>query len=188
MSDPRFQPRLMAVPRDRPYFGKVARISWLEGSTETEEKRIATARLQHALAVKITGTLRDKGYNVRSYAKLAGVSYDRMAKVLRGEALMRLEDIADAERLLGLVVPALLEVNETRSPEQIAADQRIEAALKRHEAFNLMREAMAAERNLAKAAESEYNARRNASPPDSQSSSEPGAAAEPSTGARNPIA
>lgn len=188
MSAPRFQPRLMAAPTDRPYFGKVARISWLEGSTETEKKRIATARLQHALAVKITGTLRDMGYNVRSYAKLAGVSYDRTAKVLRGEALMRLEDLADAERLLGLVVPALLEVNETRSPEQIAADQKIESALVRHEAFKLMREAVAVELKLAKAEETEYNAGRNASPPDPRSSSEPGAAAEPSTGARNPIA
>lgn len=186
MSDPRFQPRLMAVPADRPYFGKVARISWLEGGTETEEKWIATARLQHALAVKITGTLRDLGYNVRSYAKLAGVSYDRMAKVLRGEALMRLEDIADAERLLDLVVPALLEVNETRSPEQIAAAQKIEAQLQRHEAFNLMREAVAMELKLAKASEAEYDARKNASLPDSRSHSEPGAAAEPSTGAPNP--
>ncbi|MBE4719863.1 hypothetical protein DAD99_17475 [Pseudarthrobacter sp. AB1] len=175
----------MAVPTDRLYFGKVARISWLEGSTETEEKRIATARLQHALAVKIIGTLRDMGHNVRSYAKLAGVSYDRMAKVLRGEALMRLEDIADAERLLGLVVPALLEANETRSPEQIASDQKIEAARKRHEAFNLMREAMAMELKLAKASEAEYDARKNASLPDSRSDSEPGAAGDPSTGARN---
>jgi hypothetical protein len=175
----------MVAPRDRPYFGKVARISWLEGVTEAEEKRIATARLQHALAVKITGTLRDMGYNVRSYAKLAGVSYDRMAKVLRGEALMRLEDIADAERLLGLVIPALLEANETRSPEQIAADQRIEAALQRRDAFNRMMEAVAAELKYAKDAETEYNARKNASLPDSRSLSEPDVTAEPSTGSRN---
>ncbi|GGI00151.1 hypothetical protein GCM10007170_36630 [Arthrobacter liuii] len=177
----------MAVPPDRPYFGKVARISWLEGRTETEKKRIATARLQHALAVKITGTLRGMRYNVRSYAKLAGVSYDRMAKVLRGEALMRLEDIADAERLLGLVIPALLEVNETRSPEQIAADQKIEAALKRREALNLMREAIAAELELAKAGEIEYNDKSNPSPPDPPSSTKPKAATKTATRARNPI-
>lgn len=184
MSDPRFQPRLMAVPKDRPYFGKVAGISWLEGSTALDEKRIATARLQHAFAVRITDRLRDKGHNVRSYAKLAGVSYDRMAKVLRGEALMRLEDLADAERLLGLIVPTSLGVNETRTPQQVADDENIESALKHRAAFDLMREAVALELKLAKDAETEREIRENASPPDPGSSLDPSPTAEDTTGAR----
>jgi hypothetical protein len=107
MSDPRFHPRQMAVPSDRQHFGKVVEISWLEGNTELEVSRIEAARLQHALALKITGRLRDKGYSIRRYAELAGIGYDRMAKVLRGDAVMRLEDVSDAERLLGAIVDRL---------------------------------------------------------------------------------
>ncbi|MFF2296537.1 hypothetical protein [Arthrobacter sp. NPDC058127] len=108
MSDPRFHPRLMAVPSDRLNFGKDAEITWLDGTTELEVSRINAARLQHDLARKITGRLRDKGHSIRSYAALTGIGYDRMAKVLRGEAVMRLEDVSDAERLLGEIVHPLL--------------------------------------------------------------------------------
>lgn len=115
MSDPRFRPRDMASPSHRRDFGKVQKIDWLEGTTDAEASRIAAARLQHALAVKITGRLRDKHLSIRNYAELAEIGYDRMAKVLRGEAVMRLEDVSDAERLLGAIAAPLLE--ETRSPE-----------------------------------------------------------------------
>lgn len=109
MSDPRFRPRQLAAPRDRQNFGKVTEISWLQGTSESEASQIDAARLQHTLALKITGRLRERGYSIRTYADLAGVGYDRMAKVLRGEALMRLEDVSDAERLLGAVVRPLIE-------------------------------------------------------------------------------
>lgn len=99
----------MAALKDRQNFGKIAEISWLEGSSESETSQIEAARLQHALALKITDRLRERGYSIRTYADMAGVGYDRMAKVLRGEALMRLEDVSDAERLLGVVVRRLIE-------------------------------------------------------------------------------
>lgn len=99
----------MAAPGDRQNFGKVADISWLQGTSESEASQIEAARLQHALALKITGRLRERGHSIRTYADLAGIGYDRMAKVLRGEALMRLEDVSDAERLLGAVVQPLIE-------------------------------------------------------------------------------
>lgn len=105
----------MASPSHRRDFGKVQEIDWLEGTTEAEASRIAAARLQHALAVKITGRLKDKQLSIRNYAELAEIGYDRMAKVLRGEAVMRLEDVSDAERLLGAIAAPLLE--ETRPPE-----------------------------------------------------------------------
>jgi hypothetical protein len=151
MSDPRFQPRLMAAPSDRHHFGKVVGISWLEGSTDLEEKRIATARLQHALSLKIMATLRDKGLNIRSYAELAGVSYDRMAKVLRGEALMRLEDVADADRLLGSIVPALMEYRALPIPEPVGVEPIIETILRHREISELLREFVTAELKSAKA-------------------------------------
>ncbi|GAA3313327.1 hypothetical protein [Arthrobacter ramosus] len=101
MSDPRFRPREMAAPSDRWLFGKATSIAWLEGTTEPEKSRIDAARLQHSIAARINTRLRDTGQSIHSYAQLTGIGYDRMTKVLRGEALMRLEDISDAERLLG---------------------------------------------------------------------------------------
>lgn len=153
MSDPRFQPRLMATEADRSNFGKAVRISWLEGSTDLEAKRIAAARLQHAFAVKITATLRDKGLNIRSYAELAGVSYDRMAKVLRGEALMRLEDVADAERLLGSIVPPMLEYRALPIPEPVGVEPLIDTILRHRATLDLLRAFVAEELRSAKATE-----------------------------------
>lgn len=101
MSDPRFQPRQMAVPADRHNFGKTRVLNWLEGTTSQEVTRIDAARIQHALALKIVAGIRAKGMSIRDYAAQTGSGYDRMAKMLRGEAIMRLEDVADAERLLG---------------------------------------------------------------------------------------
>lgn len=137
----------MAAPSARHHFGKVVEMSWLEGGTDLEDKRIATARLQHALAVKINGRLREKGLNIRSYAELAAVSYDRMAKVLRGEALMRLEDVADAQRLLGSIVPPMLEYRALPIPEPVGVEPLIDTVLRHREISQLLREFMAAERN-----------------------------------------
>lgn len=125
----------MAAPSDRRHFGKVVRISWLEGGTDLEEKRIATARLQHAISVKIMARLRDNGQNIRSYAELANVSYDRMAKVLRGEALMRLEDVADADRLLGSIVPPLMEYRALPIPEPVGVEPIVDT-IARHLALS----------------------------------------------------
>ena len=102
MSDPKYRPRDWAAPEDRNLFGKEDEISWLEGGSVVEVSRIDASRLQHTLTVRIRRRLREKGYTIHSYADRAGVSYDRMAKVLRGEAVMRLEDLADAELILGL--------------------------------------------------------------------------------------
>lgn len=104
MSDPRFRPREMAAPSNRQLFGKAASITWLEGVTDKQKSRVEAARLQHLLAVRINSGLRNAGYSIRSYSELAEIGYDRMAKVLRGEAVMRLEDVADAERILGDII------------------------------------------------------------------------------------
>lgn len=116
MSDPRFRPREMAAPSTRRNFGKIADISWLRANTELQASRTAAARLQHLLAVRITKRLRDKELSIRSYADRAGVGYDRMGKVLRGEALMRLEDVTDAERILGDILPPWPDENFIGNP------------------------------------------------------------------------
>lgn len=155
MSDPRFQPRLMAAPSDRRNFGKTVEISWLEGRTALEKKRIATARLQHAFAVKITSTLRDKGQNIRVYSELAGVSYDRMAKVLRGEALMRLEDVADAEELLGSIVPPLLNYRALPLPWPVGVEPQVDTVLRHRALQDLVRKVVAEELKSVKTPELE---------------------------------
>lgn len=94
----------MAEPSDRRHFGKVPAIQWLISTTELERSRIEAARLQHSFAVRISKRLRDESHSIRTDAKLAGSGYDWMTKVFRGEADMQVEDVSDAERLLGGIV------------------------------------------------------------------------------------
>lgn len=109
MSDPRFRPRDLVRSAQRRDFGKVLALNWIDSHSDLEASRIAAAQLQHALAVRIMRQLKEKGLSIRDYAALAHIGYDRMAKVLRGEAVMRLEDVADAQRLLGDIADPLLE-------------------------------------------------------------------------------
>lgn len=108
MSAPKFRPRQMAAPSSRRNFGKVAEVSWLPARTEADRSQIDAARLQHVLAFRISLRLQETGHSIRSYAELTGIGYDRMTKMLRGEALMRLEDVTDAEHYLGQIFQAEL--------------------------------------------------------------------------------
>ncbi|MET3206235.1 UNVERIFIED_ORG: hypothetical protein ABIB21_003054 [Arthrobacter sp. UYEF13] len=123
MSDPRYRPKDMVSPANRRDFGKVQAVDWIEGRTNVEISRIAAAQLQHALAVKIMERLREKRLSIRAYAELANIGYDRMVKVLRGEAVMRLEDIADAQRLLGAIADLLFEEKPSSSQDEALPTQ-----------------------------------------------------------------
>jgi hypothetical protein len=81
-------------------FGKVESIRWVEPESATDADRILASKLQHGYAFRINRRLREIGKSVRDYADMTGIGYDRITKVLRGEAVMRLEDVAQAERLL----------------------------------------------------------------------------------------
>lgn len=105
MSDPRYRPWEMAEPADRRKFGKSIDITWAQAKTYEMLRRIEAARLQHEFALVIHRRLEARNESIRQYSARAGIGYDRMAKVLRGEAIMRLEDIADADRLLGGIIP-----------------------------------------------------------------------------------
>lgn len=130
MSDPRYRPKDMVSPAHRRDFGKVKAVDWIEGHTNVEASRIAAAQLQHALAVRITDRLWEKRLNIRDYAELANVGYDRMVKVLRGEAVMRLEDVADAQRLLGTTADLLFEEKPPWSHDQALPTQAAPPPLK----------------------------------------------------------
>ncbi len=104
VSDPRFKPRSFTLdPRG---FGKVAQLRWRETGDAGEETRAITARVQHDFAYAITEAVTRSPYRtVKAYAQATGTDYQRLTKILRGEAIMRLEDIADAHRHLGLPLP-----------------------------------------------------------------------------------
>ena len=85
-------------------------------------------------AVAIRSKARARFKTVRAYADRCGGSYDRMAKVMRGEAMMRLEDIAQAHRILGGIhqdaMKLLSQVNRRMgidSAEQISNAQNSES-------------------------------------------------------------
>ena len=58
-----------------------------------------------------------------AYARKTGTSYDRLMKVLRGQAIMRLEDIADADLILGQISEVRLD--EAERAAQAAARRAI---------------------------------------------------------------
>jgi len=99
LSNPRFEPRMFT---DEPEaFGLARLINWrLPEDAELDQAN--AARLQHLWALAIRRASKQRFGSVRKYAVAAHQNYDRLAKVLRGDAIMRLEDIAAAQRLLDI--------------------------------------------------------------------------------------
>ena len=117
MSSPKFQPRRSAMSADQ--FGKAEFVIWRENpKSPTAAEYLATAKMQHAYAVVIRKRARTKYQSIKGYAEACGVSYDRMTKVLRGEALMRLDDIGQAQHLLGDVHLEAMKVMSRRLEPQ----------------------------------------------------------------------
>lgn len=96
MSNPRYRPRAFTL---EPFgFGRVETIKWDEA---TPPARLRAAQLQHQYAIEIrTLALKTFG-SIKAYAETIGQSEDRLLKVLRGDAIMRLEDLAAAQVHLG---------------------------------------------------------------------------------------
>lgn len=104
VSDPRFKPRSFTLdPRG---FGKVAQLRWRDAGDGDEETEVLTAQVQHDFAYAITEAVTRSRYRtVKAYAHATGTDYQRLTRILRGDAIMRLEDIADAHRHLGIPLP-----------------------------------------------------------------------------------
>lgn len=98
MGNPKFKPRDWAVDPD--LFGRSAAIEWKRPSGEIELREQFAARVQNLWASRIRARLRLRKIKISAYAARTGKGYDRLSKVLRGDVLMRIEDIADAEFLL----------------------------------------------------------------------------------------
>ena len=100
MSDPRFVPRSWL--RRPCQFGRCLAAQWRDPATTAEQSELDAARRQNAITFQIRRALEEQGRTIRGYAEQTDYGYDRMTKLLRGEIVMRLQDITDAERILNL--------------------------------------------------------------------------------------
>jgi hypothetical protein len=103
MPKPRFEPRsFSAEPKS---FGRAARMLWNpieEDASEAHRDRAAAARNQHRFAIAIRKAAIERNRTVEDYADVIGQKFGRFNSILNGSAIMRLEDVANAERNLGL--------------------------------------------------------------------------------------
>ena len=101
MSDPRYRPRDFCVHPER--FGQVGAVQW-KSPEQGEKIQLQAAVLQHEWSKLIRRRLGEERVTLKVFASRARMSYDRAAKVLRGEAIMRLEDLAAAQLILGGII------------------------------------------------------------------------------------
>ena len=132
MSGPRYVPRSVCAEPDG--FGKASGVRWVPATDEHSAALVRAARLQHLYAVRIrtranaiakgkvtpneSGPLAarpgaDTTTPLKMLARLSGRSYPRLLRCLRGEVVMRLEDIAWADLVLG-------EISEQAQPRDAA--------------------------------------------------------------------
>jgi len=102
MVSDRYVPRRFAI--DDQLFGKERVIKWksTENLDDLEVGQRRAAQIQHHAALAIRAALNRSAryHSVADYARAVDVSERRMAELLRGDIVMRLEDIAVAERVL----------------------------------------------------------------------------------------
>ncbi|MFP7834636.1 hypothetical protein [Marisediminicola sp. LYQ134] len=102
MSDSRYVPHHFSAEPSS--FGRAKDMRWREDIPDEQRPQRAAAELQHRYALRIRARMRaGEGMTGREYAESVGSSYDRTMKILRGQLIMRLEDIAAADLLLGKV-------------------------------------------------------------------------------------
>jgi hypothetical protein len=70
--------------------------------TESALDQLGTAKFQHAHAQQVRAALAVDGATIASYAKENGIDVTRLGRILRGDVIMRLEDMVNAERNLKL--------------------------------------------------------------------------------------
>jgi hypothetical protein len=107
VSDPRYVPRSFAL--DASDFGRKAEIEWVdpEGLLPAELDRLRASQLQHRYSFAISAAIRAGYPSTVAYARRAGIPAATLQRMLRGESVMRIEDIAVARRTLGLFTDVL---------------------------------------------------------------------------------
>ena len=79
-------------------------MQWVDTGRASEDRldQIGTAKLQHEFAWRIREALAARELTVKDFATMEGQDYFRWRRLLRGEIIMRLEDLVRVERSLGL--------------------------------------------------------------------------------------
>lgn len=102
MSSPKYAPKSFAkVPSD---FGKRDRIPWNDADSTVDADRLAASVIQHRYAFKIRCRVAELGMTLSTYSAHTAQTYDRNLKILGGDAVMRLDFVTEAERLLGHIL------------------------------------------------------------------------------------
>lgn len=102
VSSPRYRPNSYAT--DPAAFGR-SEVEWLRldpDASEDQKDQLGASKRQHAIAKAIRAAARRKHASVREHAEHNRINYQRLTGVLRGDLILRLEDIANAERTLDL--------------------------------------------------------------------------------------
>ena len=103
MTTPRFAPKLhLEVPK---HFGARASVVWLQPGPKSSSDKLdqfGAAQIQHAVALRIRSAILDVADTIEEYARNTQQDYTRLLRVLNGTVIMRLEDIAHADRNLDL--------------------------------------------------------------------------------------
>jgi hypothetical protein len=114
LTSPRKKPKLPAPDASRPP-NELA----LEEQTRRRQEldQLGAARRQHELARAIRQAMKVRGfYTITAYAAAYELNYKRLNTILNGTAIMRLEDVANAERNLRVKLLWAREPNGPSSP------------------------------------------------------------------------
>jgi len=100
MPNARYVPRLLS--REPLDFGRKSDLVWKDENdiSMAELDYLGAAKLQHQFALVVHKGVRSRFQSLSDYASFAGVNYARITRILRGDVILRLEDVASAQRVL----------------------------------------------------------------------------------------
>jgi len=116
MTNPRYRPAEFTTEPGS--FGRARTVEWRTHSVD-KGPLLEAAKIQHRFSVAIRNRALVQFGSLKSYARAADIDYPRLTQVLAGKQVMRLEDIATAQLVLGEIVP----IAQTNSAVSIRLDQ-----------------------------------------------------------------
>lgn len=119
MGVPKYVPAKFAVPKRM--FGRARYVKFLDRDMVGPDPRAWASELQHLYAMRIRDSIAAKKWTIAEYAEKANVTADHMHKLLRGEAILKLEDIATADLLIGSVS----EFSRQGTPKEPTEDEEV---------------------------------------------------------------
>lgn len=126
MAKPRYSPRDFALYPST--FGTKEKLKWKLPSSAREEAYLRAAQLQNLYSFRIREQARIRRVPLNRIAVEAEFSHARLLRCLRGEIVMRLDDLGWADRVLRTV--SEIAVNHAKEQKEL---EESEAALRRLE-------------------------------------------------------